>query len=194
MADKLYTTNQLAKLFGVVPTTVIDWIERSKLEAFKTLGGHRRITHSAVLRFLRENRLPFPPAFAEEQPRLLVLSDDVERLKTMGDLLAAQIPEAQIFRERHPVEALVRIGAERPQVVVLDLRLQSMDPFDLCQHLRVAGAENGPRLLAVAADDSPDVQGRALQSGADATLPGSRIAEELATRCRALLSPARANG
>ncbi len=194
MAEKLYTTNQLAKLFGVVPTTVIDWIERGKLEAFKTLGGHRRITHGAVLRFLRENRLPFPPAFADEQPRLLVLSDDPERLKAMGDLLAAQLPEALLFRERHPVEALVRVGAEHPQLLVLDLRLQAMNPFDLCQHLRAASADRGLRLLAVAGDDSPDAQGRALEAGADATLPASRIAEELAARCRALLSQARANG
>ena len=40
MSDRLYTTNQLAKLFGVVPTTVIDWIEAGR-------AGERPVTPAA---------------------------------------------------------------------------------------------------------------------------------------------------
>lgn len=192
MSEKLYTTNQLAKLFGVVPTTVIDWIERGKLDAFKTLGGHRRITHAAVLDFLRENRLPFPPAFVESEQRVLVLSEDPALLKSLGEVLARDLPEARASLAQHPVDALLQIGAEHPHVVVFDLRMSGMDPFEFARRLRAGSAPRHLRLLALAADDSTEAQARALQSGADTSLAASRAAEELAARCRALLAPQRA--
>jgi excisionase family DNA binding protein len=115
MTEPLYTTNQLAKLFGVVPTTVIDWIEKGKLEAFKTLGGHRRITHRAVLDFLERNHLPYPPAFAHDAPKLVVLDGNAEALRAIGTLLAQGLPDSRAFLENHAVDALIRMGVERPR-------------------------------------------------------------------------------
>jgi excisionase family DNA binding protein len=189
MSDRLYTTNQLAKLFGVVPTTVIDWIERGKLEAFKTLGGHRRITHQAVLEFLRRNRLPYPPAFAAHAPKILLLDDEPGALALFQDLLQRDFPEAQVIAERHPVEALVRVGAERPQLVVFDIHMPDMNGFEFCRRLREHYGPSAIRLLAVSGDTSEDTVQRIRQAGADQFLAKTAAGTELGTRCRAMLLP-----
>ena len=188
MADKLYTTNQLARLFGVVPTTVIDWIERGKLTAFKTLGGHRRITHSAVLEFLERNRLPLPPAFARRVGRILVLDADPESLRALGEYLTRGMPEATLFLESHPVDALLTIGAEKPQLAIFDVVMPGMDGVELCRRLRARIPPQELRILALSADISDSAEARVLEAGADQLLAKSRAEAELVERCMALLA------
>jgi excisionase family DNA binding protein len=198
MAERLYTTNQLAKLFGVVPTTVIDWIERGKLEAFKTLGGHRRITHQAVLDFLHRHRLPYPPAFAENAPKIVLMEGDPGALAEHGAALRAGFSHAQVFLEPHPVDALLRIGHERPALVILDLGSNlatessaaasaGIDGFELCRRLRDHPDLEQVKILVLVAEPSELTAERARAAGADATLPRMWAAAELVEQCRKLL-------
>jgi len=187
MSDRLYTTNQLAKLFGVVPTTVIDWIEAGKLEAFKTLGGHRRITHVAVLDFLRRHGLPSPPAFAELSRKIVVLDDEPEVLNLFGRILKQGLPDADLILVDHPVDALMRIGAERPQLVVFDIYMPDMDGFEFCRRLRDSLTHH-LKLLAISGDDSQETVRRILDSGADRFLSKTDAPKELVRHCEELLA------
>ncbi len=187
MSDRLYTTNQLAKLFGVVPTTVIDWIEAGKLEAFKTLGGHRRITHLAVLEFLRRHGLPSPPAFADLTRKLVVLDDEPDVLSMFGRILRKGLPEVETILVDHPVEALMRIGAERPQVVVFDIYMPDMDGFEFCRRLR-ENLTDELRLLAISGDSSSETTRRILDAGADRFIAKTDANEQLVRTCEELLA------
>lgn len=40
--DQLLTPGEVARLFGVDPKTVSRWADAGKLDAMRTLGGHRR--------------------------------------------------------------------------------------------------------------------------------------------------------
>jgi excisionase family DNA binding protein len=187
MSDRLYTTNQLAKLFGVVPTTVIDWIEAGKLEAFKTLGGHRRITHVAVLDFLRRHGLPSPPAFAEMTRKIVVLDDEPEVLNLFGRILKQGLPDAEMILVDHPVDALMRIGAERPQLVAFDIYMPDMDGFEFCRRLRDSLTHH-LKLLAISGDDSQETVRRILEAGADRFLSKTDAPKELVRHCEELLA------
>jgi excisionase family DNA binding protein len=191
MTDRLYTTNQLARLFGVVPTTVIDWIEAGKLDAFKTLGGHRRITHSAVLDFLREHGLPTPPAFSQLTSKVLILDDEREVLDLFSKLLRQGMPEIETIAVDHPVDALMEIGAQRPQVIVFDIYMPDMDGFEFCRRLNESRS-GGTFLVAVSGDDSEETVRRILEAGADRFLSKSEAPDELVAVCRELMTPRRA--
>lgn len=190
MPEPLYTTNQLAKLFGVVPTTVIDWIEKGKLEAFKTLGGHRRITHAAVLDFLERNHLPYPPAFAHDAPKVVVLDAQSEALKAAGAALAQGLPDSRVFLESHSVDALVRLGVERPRLFVFDGQLPGVDPLELCRRVKENEALAPIKILALVADAAdPLLSDRLRAAGADEVLARGSVVTELGERSRALLKP-----
>ncbi len=190
MAESLYTTNQLAKLFGVVPTTVIDWIEKGKLEAFKTLGGHRRITHQAVLDFLERNHLPYPPAFAHDAPKLVVLESQPDVLRALGTQITQGLPDSRAFLENHPVDALVRMGVERPRLIIVDGQLPGIDILELCRRLKENPALSPLRILALVSDVAdPMLTERLRGAGADDVLPRGQVAADLVDRCRTLLKP-----
>jgi excisionase family DNA binding protein len=188
MPEPLYTTNQLAKLFGVVPTTVIDWIEKGKLEAFKTLGGHRRITHRAVLEFLERNHLPYPPAFAHDAPKIVVLDAQAEPLRATGALFAQGLPDSRVFLESHAVDALVRLGVERPRLFVFDGQLPGIDPLELCRRVKENAALAPIRIVALVTEIAdPQLAERLRAAGADEVLTRGGAAGELVERSRVLL-------
>jgi excisionase family DNA binding protein len=52
--EKLLTPSEVATLFRVDPKTVTRWAKAGKLNAIKTLGGHRRYRESEVNSLLKE--------------------------------------------------------------------------------------------------------------------------------------------
>lgn len=55
-AEELLTPGEVAQLFGVDPKTVSRWSDAGKLDALRTLGGHRRY-RSAEVKALLEDAL-----------------------------------------------------------------------------------------------------------------------------------------
>lgn len=52
--DTLLTPSEVAQLFRVNPKTVTRWARAGKLNAIRTLGGHRRFRSSEIRRCLAE--------------------------------------------------------------------------------------------------------------------------------------------
>lgn len=52
LAERLFTTAEVARLFKVDPKTVNRWAKTGRIEAIRTPGGHRRIRESEVLALL----------------------------------------------------------------------------------------------------------------------------------------------
>jgi excisionase family DNA binding protein len=52
--EELLTPSEVASLFRVNPKTVTRWARAGKLNAIRTLGGHRRFRRSEVEQFLAQ--------------------------------------------------------------------------------------------------------------------------------------------
>lgn len=51
-SESLLTPSEVAELFRVDPKTVTRWAKAGKLNAVRTLGGHRRYRRSEVVKLL----------------------------------------------------------------------------------------------------------------------------------------------
>ena len=51
---KFYTTGEVARMFGVAPSTVWLWVKEGRIHAIRTLGGRYRIPADEVERLKRE--------------------------------------------------------------------------------------------------------------------------------------------
>jgi excisionase family DNA binding protein len=78
MPGDVCTTSEAARLLGVSNTTVQTMVERGELRAWKTLGGHRRISVAAIER-LRRERLGGERRGAQALTVLLVEADEALR-------------------------------------------------------------------------------------------------------------------
>src|SRR6185436_5284748 len=74
----VFTTFEAAKLCHVSPLSIINWVNASRLTAFRTPGGHRRIRREDLARFMRENGIPLPEELRDGSGRQRVLVVDDE--------------------------------------------------------------------------------------------------------------------
>ncbi|WP_420590234.1 helix-turn-helix domain-containing protein [Bacterioplanoides sp.] len=81
MRDKqALTTGEVAKYCGVNFRTVIRWIERGHLEAYKLPGrGDNRIPVDSFVNFLKGNNMPVPDDLMMGGKTLLLLSESNEK-------------------------------------------------------------------------------------------------------------------
>lgn len=138
-ADDYCSTEEAAKVLGVSLRTVRLWVESGALQAWKTPGGHRRITIRSLQKLVddreRVNR-GSPPAQNPVADTLLVVDDDADMLR----LYELQIPEWKLpltLEFAHDgFEALLKIGERRTALLVTDLNMPGMDGFRMVRTLR----------------------------------------------------------
>ncbi len=131
---RYYTTQQIAKLLGVSAPTVVNWIKQGRLDAHKTPGGHRRISHDALERFASSYAYPLPGGSAEPSvstaQRVLV----VDRERDFGEMVGEYLQLKGGYEVRiasHALEAGFFLGSFRPHLVILDLQLDDVSGQDL---------------------------------------------------------------
>ncbi|MBB5914634.1 two-component system response regulator MprA [Nocardia transvalensis] len=83
------------------------------------------------------------------------------------------------------VDALDKVGAQRPDALVLDVMMPRLDGLEVCRRLRSTG-DDLP-ILVLTARDSVSERVAGLDAGADDYLPKPFALEELLARLRALL-------
>ena len=129
------TSREASLMLGVSVTSVQEWVERGKLEGWKTSGGHRRITHASVLRVMQErfeaNKVAEPP----QSMSILIVEDD-ENLIRLYKVHMAQWPfNVSVFTTGNGYEALVMVGEIKPQLLICDLRLPGVNGFGVIRGL-----------------------------------------------------------
>ena len=129
------TTRQAAKVLNVSLRTIQLWTESGILNAWKTAGGHRRISSESVKR-IRDQQLKAAGANGNaSNPAIVIVEDDpvyreLYKLKISSWQLSANIATAD-----DGFEGLLIIGKLSPRVVITDLRMPGMDGFQMIRSL-----------------------------------------------------------
>lgn len=133
MKKQYISTTDAAKMLGVSTVTVQQMVEASKLDAWKTAGGHRRITLDSVNKILNKNSSALPPA--EGVLLLYIVEDDTTLLKGYEKLLRQFNLALDIRVFDNGLDAMFQIGVRFPDVLLLDLELPFIDGYELLNRL-----------------------------------------------------------
>lgn len=134
MADNYCTTREAAELLGISLRTAQQWVEKGRLEAWKTSGGHRRITRSSIdaAMLVRESddadKLPFSLP-------ILIIEDDATLLKLYRAQMSRWPFTTTIYTAPNGFEGLVMVGECRPALLISDLRLPGVNGFQIVRWL-----------------------------------------------------------
>ena len=180
------TTGQVAKYCGVNFRTVIRWIERGQLRAFKLPGrGDNRIELPHFLEFLRKHDMPIPAELASIPDRALIVEDDLVMARTINLALTRQGFEtrtaADCFR------AGVLLGTFAPGVVTVDPQMAGVSGLEALRFLRSIDRFKDTKVMVVAAMPQAQLDA-ALEAGADAVLSKPFTGEQLAQKLLILVN------
>lgn len=184
---RFLTTREAAERLGVTVNSIKAWVREERLPALKTPGGHHRISEADLVEFQKHlsdaSRTP-----VVSRPRILVVDDDDALLATLRETLQDVIPDSIVQTAADGYEALVEVGAFRPDVLVIDIRMPRLDGFEVCRRLKQRKESAATRILAVTAHPEEELRAKALESGADDFLEKPFAIERFRSRVVALLT------
>jgi excisionase family DNA binding protein len=151
--DDVLSTREAAERLGVALRTVQLWVEGGVLPAWKTAGGHRRISRAAVERLIGERsaalsgdsqRGALTPlagsAPASSRMKLMVVEDEPDLLRLFTLVIAGWDLPIDVTPAGNGFEALLRMGQACPDLLVTDLNMPGMDGFKMIASLRGVGS------------------------------------------------------
>jgi len=143
--EDVMTTREAGETLGVAVRTIQLWVEAGVLPAWRTAGGHRRISRSAVEKLMAELQHDLS---AGQEPvedllpgiRMLLVEDDALLLRLFKGVVATWNFPVDLVTATNGFEGLVRIGEMRPDVVISDLLMPGMDGFEMLRALKKSGS------------------------------------------------------
>ena len=153
--DKVFTTKQAAELLGVSLRTAQLWVESGVLAAWKTAGGHRRISRESVETLLQEKHRALGAESDESPFRILIVEDEPDILKLYQLAIKSWGLPVEIYTAENGIEGLLRLGQFRPSVLITDLLMPSMDGLEMIRMLRT-DPENKDMTIIVVTTLNPD--------------------------------------
>lgn len=192
MSDVM-TTSEAARLCGVSFRTVIRWIERGELQAYKLPGrGDHRVPVAELRRFMRVHAIPEPAGLQRELPRRVLIAEDEP---AMANAIGRVLKRAG-FETAHAADGFqagLALHAFRPGVLTLDLRMPGVDGFAVLRSLRESPLPFTCKVLVVSADPAGRLK-EALAQGADAVLGKPFTNDELLAAVRRLYGEEQGEG
>ncbi len=145
--EPLLSTQQAADLLGVSLRTVQLWVEKGALDAWKTPGGHRRVTQSSVERLLLKNQTQ--PV--DNSVRILLAEDD-ELLKQLYSLqIESWDLPMSLQSVTNGIAGLLKIGEWAPQILISDLQMPELDGFQMIRELKLSPRHENMKIIVVTA-------------------------------------------
>lgn len=161
MNDPYFSTSQAAKLLGVSLGTVQNMVEEGALDAWKTSGGHRRIKRESVMSLLAQRGGSIAaPVVSHEGLSVLIAEDDGFQQKLYRKTMEAWGLPLSIEIVGNGFDALVAVGKEVPEVLIVDLIMPGMDGFELVKSLHGNAALAHTDIIVVSSMSREDIARR----------------------------------
>ena len=159
-----YTSREAALKLNVSLRTVQLWVDRGILEAWKTEGGHRRISVDSVDRMLRvvpqSDMKLSGQVSSEDRLKLMVVDDDGVLLKLYKKNIGAWNVPIDVFTCSNGWDALLLLGRELPDLLVVDLMMPGMDGFMMLRALSSTSLIEGMEIVVVTGLDNYEIAAR----------------------------------
>lgn len=168
-ANFYLTTRQAAAELGVSLRTVQVWVERGRLEAWKTEGGHRRVSADSVRNLKAERVIEGSTAHPELEPapvvvatpnlglppgtadrlKVLVIEDD-KILTRLYKLTFATFPlPIDLVTAPNAIEGLLLLGKESPDLLITDVVMPGLDGYTMVKILCKSPYREGLEIVIV---------------------------------------------
>ncbi len=168
------TTREAAELLRVSLRTAQKWAESGLLKAWKTNGGHRRISRQSIEHLIAN---PFAREFSTEDIstqitnvsvdpvlpvnlNILVVEDDPTLLLLYEFKLSSWQMKASIRTAKNGYEALIEIGYEKPDLLITDLQMPGMDGFHMLHTICSLPNLAGMAVIVVSGLDQKEITRR----------------------------------
>ncbi len=168
-----YTTIETARLLGLAVRSVQLMVDRGELHAWKTAGGHRRITQDSVEQWLARHPNakgkpraqavaaswggPMQP-FQPDAARVLLIEDSTHFQNLVSLLVKQHFPAVKLKIADDGIVGLAMVGQWQPHILIVDIMLPGIDGATLITSLRTHPQFSRHQLIVVTSLDEAQRQ------------------------------------
>jgi excisionase family DNA binding protein len=183
--DDIFTVFQASKYCNVSPKTIINWIEAGHIEAYKTVGGHRRIKKSDLESFMRKQGIPIPEEeIISERKRILIVDDDPIIVETIVQALEEAEYDYEIVSASDGFEAGLQVNHFKPHLLILDIMMPDIKGYEVCKKIKTNEKTKNTKIIVLSAYLDDEKLKKMKEYGADLCfskpLPLAQLKEEVA--------------
>ncbi len=183
--DDILTVFKASKYCSVSPKTIINWIESGHIEAYKTVGGHRRIKKSDLETFMIKQGIPIPKEEKEEERiRILVVDDDPIIVETIVQALEEDEYDYDVISASDGFEAGIQVNHFRPHLLILDIMMPDIKGYEVCKKIKSGEETKDTKIIVLSAYLDEEKFKKMKDYGADVCfskpLPLPQLKEEVA--------------
>jgi len=182
---EVLTVYQASKYCSVSPKTISNWIDEGHINAFRTVGGHRRIRKEDLDAFLRKQGIPVPMELeAGDRRKILVIDDDRLIVETIVRSLEEEPHDYEIISAADGFEAGLQVSHFRPDLLILDIMMPDIDGYEVCRRVKTDPATCHMKIIVLSAYMDEQNYEKMKQNGADVCfskpLPLEKLKKEVA--------------
>ena len=185
----LLSAGEVADHCRVSYEAVKRWVNTGKLKAYTTPGGHRRVRVEDFQEFLQKYRLPPREESSAPKQRVLIVDDDPAIVQLLTRFFG-KMGVYELATAEDGFDAGLQLATFRPELVVLDLVMPTLDGFTVCRKVKTAPATRDVRVLVITGYSTDENIQKALECGADGWLAKPFKLAELKKRVEGLFKGA----
>ncbi len=162
--DHYVTTRVAANMLNVSLRTIQLWVESGVLNAWKTAGGHRKVSTESIEAVLEKRK----QALAANSHKLnslnnefniLLVEDDEKLRKLFAFYFTDWKYKIGLDIVSNGFDGMITLGRKMPDLLITDLNMLGINGFDLVKHLKTSSQFNKLDIAIITAlspDDLPD--------------------------------------
>jgi excisionase family DNA binding protein len=167
MKTRYLRAEELARFAGVAKSTVLAAIRRGEIPSSRTVGRGTRIAVETARHYLESRGRAVPAELREQRATAIaVVTEDGGLLTRLREHVHAGW---SVSGSARTYATLLAVGADAPAVVVVDLSMALMNPFDVIRGIRAAR----PSTWIVAMGSQRQLIDAALAAGASDSVDGT---------------------
>ena len=161
-----YSTVEAAKLLGVSVRTVQLWVENGALEAWKTVGGHRRIVAASVDNYISTHQTTHENN--SDKKNVLVVEDNPTVSKFYEAAIKSWGLPVTVTVKNDGFEGLVEMGRRIPDLVISDVYMPGMDGLQMIRSMYKSELLSSDQIIIISGLTTESIQERGgIPSGVD---------------------------
>ena len=183
--DDVFTVYKASQYCKVSPQTIINWIDSGYINAYKTPGGHRRISQKDLETFMEKQGIPIPDVVAEDaRIKILVVDDDPIIVESIVQSLEEDEHDYEVISASDGFEAGLQVNHFKPNLLILDIMMPDIKGFEVCQKIKNSEETKNTKIIVLSAYLDDEKFDKMKKHGADACfskpLPLSQLKTEVA--------------
>ena len=153
------SSTKAANILNVSLRTIHLWVEKGTLQAWKTPGGHRKITLASVEKIQHQQS-----EVAERNtslPGIVIIENNPSQRMRYQDFFNKQDFPVELTFADNGYAGLIAIGQHKPDLVITDLEIPNMDGVQLIQEIRKQPELTNLNIIIISSMDKADIEQQA---------------------------------